>query len=217
MIQQLQTMLTLQAALEDAIDPTWLSKDHPYNRAAWKEASELMDWNGWKWWKAHEVDLFQAKMELVDIWHFILAQNIINVTEPWLLRNVETMYTHSDENTQPPVLDMIEDFIRHCLMDDTIPVYQFFALCHQFELSWDELFNIYLGKNILNTFRTNNGYKDGTYIKAWGDNGEEDNVFLENLLSTSDHILPALLPQVLENALAAKYEMVKSAAQAEQV
>ena len=40
--------------------------------------------------------------------------------------------------------------------------------------------HLYFGKNVLNAFRQNNGYKEGTYIKIW--NGEEDNVVMMRLL-----------------------------------
>ena len=36
-------------------------------------------------------------------------------------------------------------------------------------------------KNVLNKFRQDNGYKEGTYRKIW--NGKEDNVVLSEILS----------------------------------
>jgi hypothetical protein len=46
------------------------------------------------------------------------------------------------------------------------------------------LFNLpgfYFGKNVLNQFRQDNGYKEGTYIKIW--NKEEDNVHMLNIVA----------------------------------
>ena len=43
----------------------------------------------------------------------------------------------------------------------------------------DELWNIYLVKNVLNIFRINNGYREGTYSKMW--NGEEDNTVVKRI------------------------------------
>ena len=48
----------------------------------------------------------------------------------------------------------------------------------------DELFRQYVGKNTLNFFRQDHGYKDGSYIKIW--HGEEDNEVLANLVNTLD-------------------------------
>ena len=41
-----------------------------------------------------------------------------------------------------------------------------------------------IGKNVLNFFRQDNGYKDGTYVKTW--NGREDNEHLVDLVSPLD-------------------------------
>lgn len=38
------------------------------------------------------------------------------------------------------------------------------------------IIGLYFGKNVLNQFRQDNGYKDGTYIKMW--NGKEDNLYM---------------------------------------
>ncbi len=35
-------------------------------------------------------------------------------------------------------------------------------------LDRDELYRLYIGKNVLNIFRQNNGYRDGTYLKFGG-------------------------------------------------
>ncbi|MEC7125486.1 MAG: dUTP diphosphatase, partial [Pseudomonadota bacterium] len=56
------------------------------------------------------------------------------------------------------------------------------------QLSWTELFRQYVGKNVLNVFRQDNGYKDGTYRKLWG--GREDNEVLVDII----HLLDANQP-----------------------
>ena len=45
---------------------------------------------------------------------------------------------------------------------------------------FNTLYRNYVGKNVLNLFRQENGYKDGTYKKIW--NGEEDNEVLARLM-----------------------------------
>ncbi len=52
----------------------------------------------------------------------------------------------------------------------------FFDSCTVAELEFEQLYQIYMAKNVLNTFRQDNGYKEGTYIKDW--NGKEDNVVM---------------------------------------
>ncbi len=48
----------------------------------------------------------------------------------------------------------------------------------------DELFRQYVGKNTLNFFRHDFGYKEGTYVKIW--NGKEDNEVLADLVLSLD-------------------------------
>ena len=51
---------------------------------------------------------------------------------------------------------------------------EFFDLVVMSGLDLETLYRLYVGKNILNQFRQDNGYKDGSYIKVWAT--EEDNV-----------------------------------------
>jgi hypothetical protein len=48
----------------------------------------------------------------------------------------------------------------------------------------NELYRQYVGKNVLNFFRQDHGYKEGTYNKIW--NGREDNEHLVDVLSNLD-------------------------------
>jgi hypothetical protein len=57
----------------------------------------------------------------------------------------------------------------------------FFACMGSVDMSFEDLFLWYIGKNALNAFRQKNGYKQGTYIKVWS--GREDNEYLTDYLS----------------------------------
>ena len=52
------------------------------------------------------------------------------------------------------------------------------------EISWTELYCQYVGKNVLNMFRQDKGYKEGTYQKTW--NGREDNEYLVEIIGSLD-------------------------------
>lgn len=60
----------------------------------------------------------------------------------------------------------------------------FMKIVEQAEMTSAMLFQQYVGKNILNFFRQDHGYKDGSYIKIW--NGREDNEHLVEVLATTD-------------------------------
>ena len=60
----------------------------------------------------------------------------------------------------------------------------FMHIVEQCEMSGDELYRQYVGKNVLNFFRQDNGYKAGTYQKTW--QGREDNEHLVDVLDALD-------------------------------
>ena len=50
---------------------------------------------------------------------------------------------------------------------------------------------------ILNKFRQEHGYKDGTYVKIW--NGKEDNVYMQRALAENPDLGFQSLYETLEN------------------
>jgi hypothetical protein len=91
-------------------------------------------------------------------------ENFINQTI-LLMADKKTLKRMNNVNTY--------DFItqRHLLQ-----LKLFFVLMEMVDLDLQSLYTKYLGKNLLNQFRQNNGYKEGTYIKIW--NGKEDNIVM---------------------------------------
>ena len=69
------------------------------------------------------------------------------------------------------------------------------------DLPFDELFRMYVGKNVLNFFRQDHGYKDGSYIKVW--DGREDNEHLAEILPSLDPDESGFADRVYEQLLAA--------------
>ena len=58
--------------------------------------------------------------------------------------------------------------------------------------------NAVIGKNCLNKFRQDNGYKEGTYIKEW--NGREDNVVMIEIIETMENVSFDILDAELTKA-----------------
>jgi len=74
----------------------------------------------------------------------------------------------------------------------------FIDVAVQSGLNLDALYKLYVGKNILNQFRQDHGYKEGTYIKIW--NGEEDNIAMQRVLEENEDVTPDGLYKALEEA-----------------
>ena len=51
-------------------------------------------------------------------------------------------------------------------------------------MSWQDMYCQYVSKNVLNFFRQDHGYKEGTYRKIWGQ--REDNEHLVEIMASLD-------------------------------
>jgi len=174
-----------------------------WRRCILLELAELIDSYPWKHWKDvnAEVDIENAKIELVDIWHFLMSELLRmeylfgNAKNDSLIKDFYkftnfVQFTETKDTTDAPIdiykqIAKIEQMMIHVLPNDGIfdLTNEFFDLCIDLGLTFDELYRIYIGKNVLNKFRQDNGYKEGTYVKIW--NGREDNVVMQELINNN--------------------------------
>ena len=70
------------------------------------------------------------------------------------------------------------------------------------QMDFDQLFRTYVGKNVLNFFRQDHGYKSGEYQKLW--HGREDNEHLIEVLGELDCAADEV-PDALYRALQERY------------
>lgn len=249
--------ITHMVAMQDNMNSIVLGRDwvdaELHQKVDWvtamsAEAGEFPDHLAFKWWKKQDVDLHQAKLELVDIYHFMISQiatihfgKIAQISglseEHFPAASLKAAALHSTAATlhagameffySSRAFVHIANFnkldvdtrrknvcstLRRCvnrfdlmgLSEDmneedgkTLEQYlidgveQFTSVCEMVGLSPKELYMNYVGKNVLNRFRQENGYKDGTYVKIW--NGLEDNQVLEKFINTQmklDNVSP---------------------------
>ncbi|GAA0853084.1 dUTP diphosphatase [Aliiglaciecola litoralis] len=210
---QLNTMLTLQDKMNQKVNPQWLTAGYQYLRAAMIEAVEGIEHHGWKWWKAQQKDLAQLQMELVDIWHFALSAIIIDFDGD-IQRSAQTIADQLAANTESVTFDGVEYlFLEQDILDNlelmvglcaakrfSVPL--FIKIVEQAEMTSDELYRQYVGKNVLNFFRQDHGYKEGSYIKIW--QNREDNEHLVDVLNQLDIHAQSYSEDVYQG-LAARY------------
>lgn len=79
--EKLNQLLSLQHHLNDRINPNWVASSLPFCRAIMHEAIEAQDHIGWAWWRKQSPDIPQAKLEAVDILHFMLSRMIVAAYE----------------------------------------------------------------------------------------------------------------------------------------
>ncbi len=201
MKQQILTMLELQNAMNSKVNENWVEQDFAWYRAIWVECAELLDHYGWKWWKKQTPDADQVKLELVDIWHFGLSILLLeSANEADIATGVEQQLAKA--NPSGDFRADLEGFTLATLQSKGFDVASFGTLMAGIDLSFDELYTRYVGKNVLNFFRQDNGYQDGSYRKQWG--GKEDNEHLVEAVAELDHT-SSLFKDDLYQALEQRY------------
>jgi len=216
-------MLTLQQQLNDVTNGkgweygmTKNGKKIDWRRCSYLECAELIESYPWKHWKNIDAqpDYENIKIEAVDIWHFIMSQALsdyktqdigtikdlaehIKALPSFKAFQAEVIPTQKDYYAQ---IEVVEELMRTLFCDtstDTL-IEAFINVAMQSGLNLHSLYKLYVGKNILNQFRQDHGYKEGSYIKIWS--GEEDNVTMQRILDKTPEITPQALYQKLEEA-----------------
>ena len=216
-MSQMEIMLTLQQKLNDSTNGegwenglTKQGKKIDWRRCIYLEAAELVESYPWKHWKNIDakVDRANIEVELVDIWHFVMSEvlrvNRLNDNLPIveLAIRLEDAIGKLDaqkiEDDYYAEIEAIEELIKKlfCHFELVDFTKSYFELCRKLGLSFERLYQLYIGKNILNIFRQDHGYKEGTYIKVW--NGKEDNVVMQEILASKSGITPEELYKRLE-------------------
>lgn len=188
-------MFRLQGVLNDATNTsTWLEEaiGKYGNIIDWflcmsQETSEAIDSIQWKHWKDTDkiaqyeyINKDNVKTELTDIWHFLMSQLLVRGESDLSIDEI----LNEDGNlivleTGKEVLNALKVFQVAVLTEQSSEslVTNFFRLVVSVFEDPRDLLKAYMKKNVLNQFRQDNGYKNGTYIKIWS--GEEDNVYLD--------------------------------------
>lgn len=183
MKQQIMTMLDLQNDMNTKVHADWRAQNFEWYRAIWIECAELLDHYGWKWWKKQTPDVDQIALELVDIWHFGLSLMLLsNDSKDVLVDQVEQIFM-SPVISDDFAIDL-ESFTEKTLITKDFDLQGFARLMAGINMDFETLYVGYVGKNVLNFFRQDYGYKDGSYVKQW--NGVEDNEHLVQIVSTLD-------------------------------
>lgn len=209
--QQIANMFELQDRLNKHLNPEWMDVGYDWSLAVVSECAELADQIGWKWWKHHlQAPLPQTQLEVVDIWHFLLSAYLENDR----IEDVaERLLAEPDLRAAPGPIDGRYALRRTKVLAGTAALYgagtlrtlpEFCSLMRSVRLSFDELYALYMAKAMLNLFRWDNGYREGTYQKQWGD--VEDNVYLESIL----HGCPNLPHEQITTLLQQRYQEITS-------
>ncbi|HHZ88692.1 MAG TPA: dUTP diphosphatase [Chromatiaceae bacterium] len=183
MNQKIITMLALQDSMNSKVNPDWRDAGNEWYRAIWMEASEMLEHHGWKWWKKQTPDVMQVKLEVVDIVHFALSIRLEDDETPEAIASKIASEFESPQATDD-IKTSIELLAKQTLIDQGAHFSLISGVMNHLDMSFDELYEVYVGKNVLNMFRQDHGYKEGSYVKVWND--REDNEYLADFISELD-------------------------------
>ncbi len=179
MQHQLVTMLELQNEMNRWVHQDWANQGFEFYRAIWVEASEMLEHYGWKWWKYQQPDMPQVKLEVIDIVHFSLSIELQKETNLSVIAEKVASAFNAPRHTSD-IKTAIELLAMETIQDKDSHFDIIAGLMQHLQMDFAELYERYVGKNVLNIFRQDHGYKTGEYIKMW--NGREDNEYLEDIL-----------------------------------
>lgn len=209
--QKFQQVIDLQNEFNNVINPDWQNAGYNFDTAILVEAVELIDSFHWAWWKDGVDNLANAKVEVVDIFHFCLSEWMVRKWDVLGLSHVLTMSaTDSSWDACTNLvcyIDGVKLFLENRInqSDGYVQTRDFMSLvASPLFASPEELINMYLAKNILNKIRQEFGYKSGTYIKMWCD--VEDNVIVMQIAEANPEVtflelLELVRSYYLENVL----------------
>lgn len=216
-------MLTLQQELNDATNGldwekglTKNNKKIDWRRCIYLEVAELIESYPWKHWKNIDAkpDYANIKIEIVDIWHFVMSEalRLYSVNKLGSIEDIANTITkmqgfneflnpNQEKQLEPyDEILLVEEMLKtlFCNNDVDALILSFLTMSSKLNLKLPELYELYIGKNILNKFRQSHGYKEGSYVKEW--HGKEDNVVMQEILASEPDITPEVLYEALEKA-----------------
>ena len=217
-MNQIEQMFALQKQLNDETNvEIWIqgftkeNRQISWYRGIYMEVAEAIDSFNWKHWKNidDQPDWDNIKVELVDIWHFIMSESIRINDQAYANKHLE--YSAKGDFDSDALVSLLENMLKLSVTSSINPdinnIWQitdlFFEIISHLGIDVEDLYKRYVVKNQLNTFRQHNGYKDGSYIKNWG--GVEDNVIAFEIMDKN----PKISPEDLYNKLNHEYSNIK--------
>lgn len=172
------------------------------------EAGESFNYKHWKDVNVIEFnkvkDRPNLKVELTDQMHFYMSHIITEeyqgnncvLSNDTVAEVLAKLSLSKDSNiTDDNLLDML-DYLTYLTLgvkykkESIITVMTLFISIVNHIMDLDELYKLYKLKNVLNEFRQDHGYKEGTYVKNWLLDKEstplEDNAVLEIYKNSSE-------------------------------
>lgn len=174
-LEQVTKLCEMQDTLNSYIHPEWKLQGFNWMLAIQDEIMEIHGHLGWKWWKGDynvgltAENLRQVQLEVIDILHFVISQ--------WMHKGyVQYLRDNFNDRIYGYPIDYWLGNLQRCSWDMLAEIWT--GLAKAVGLTEQMVMETYTQKYVLNKFRQDHGYKDGSYCKHWTSNyfrDENDN------------------------------------------
>lgn len=168
--EQVTKLLAMQDQLNTYIHPEWKSQGFDWNFAIIDECREIKEHLGWKWWKDNyqcgltETNRKQVQLEVIDILHFVLSMAAEYNAH---VKDATRWFNDVDPEYVPGWNESIYQMLQEAVSTG-VDIYEAWtALAILSGLTTEQVIETYTQKFVLNKFRQDHGYKDGSYVKEW--------------------------------------------------
>lgn len=182
--------MKMQDRINEITTTDWkgIRTKNEFKTAMFDEFAELLNSANFKWWKkGKEVDMWNMKIEAIDVLHFALSVYLLRSARgnsSLFEAFTSSVFGYSEVRTDPIIFNKQENKIDHnvflnraldMVCEDSPRYLQEFVCSLGFSV--EELSAIYTAKVTLNEIRQLQGYKTGEYKKIR--DSVEDNVLLK--------------------------------------
>ena len=170
------------------------------------ELGEMLESLNAKHWKNIEdgIDYDNIKIELVDIFHFLLSKVLVKhfnhntnlniyIDEIYSAYNLAATVGINEREIVTTLTSTSTELLYSLIKNyDIVVIFtKFFELINLIDsvtndFKLEDIYKLFLAKYTLNRFRQLNGYKENKYRKIW--NGVEDNVYLKDIISETTDV-----------------------------
>lgn len=217
-IADVQTILNTKA---DPNNPNWkeVRTENDFKLASILEMAEMIESTPWKWWKGGSADLWNVKIELIDMLHFMISNVAMNesITDEDAVKvlgfateaEVQKNFFYNNNEDDGADRDVCMDIFKALVNED----YGYDLINEVVKgggLEANEISSIYIAKYTLNEIRWEGGYAMNQYKKMKSGfidaNGVEvpaveDNVFLKELVDNFKSDESMTLADLRENVI----------------
>lgn len=171
-VEQVEKLLAMQDQLNSYIHPEWKKQNFDWNFAIIDECREIKEHLGWKWWKENyqcgltEQNRKQVQLEVIDILHFVLS--CAAETGGIIKASLYTEWLNNGNQWNPSDLnEAVGYMLEECVTQSSNIYESWTTLAILSGLTTEQVIETYTQKFVLNKFRQDHGYKDGSYCKEW--------------------------------------------------